>query len=82
MLTTLSRYRNVDFNAQDNKGDTPLMQAIHGSRTNAVETLLSLPQVDLQSQNKKGQTALNLAKETGRERIANLIQEAMNRRRA
>lgn len=81
MLTTLSRYRSVNFNLQDNKGDTPLMQAIHGSRTAAIETLLALPQVDLQIQNHKGQTALNLAKETGRERIANMIQEAMSRRR-
>jgi ankyrin repeat protein len=81
MLTALSQYRSVNFNAQDNNGDTPLLQAVQSGRTAAVEALLALPQVDLLIQNKKGQNALSLAKELDRERLANMIQLAINKRR-
>jgi ankyrin repeat protein len=63
---------NADVNAKDKSGETALMRA---ANTNIVKQLLEHPDINIQIQNKWGETALDMAKERNRTATVNLIEE-------
>ena len=61
------------MNAIDNDGDTPLIGACYGGQLGVVKELLKHCKVDLAIVNKKGQTALDVARATGQHDIVNCL---------
>merc|ERR1712130_925046 len=53
--------KEVDVNHTDYHGNTPLMHAMDGNRTEVVRFLLNLPELELHKRNAHGMTALQRA---------------------
>lgn len=60
-LEVLVQRKNVDLNAQDRLGFTPLMRAIYFRNTEAFKLLVTSGRVNLNQRGKYDDTALNLA---------------------
>lgn len=67
--------RGANPNAQDNFGDTPLMDALKYSSVDVVEKLLLHPRINVKISNCDGATALHIASERGDAKVIQKILE-------
>lgn len=65
----------LDINELNIKGDAALHEAVKGNQVKAVSCLLNTPGIQINLKNGVGQTALELAKESGNEAMINLLSE-------
>ena len=65
--------KNLDVNAQDATGETPLMDAARFGHFGVAELLVKHPKMCLHIRNKEGMTAEQVAREHGYTEVADLI---------
>lgn len=71
---------DVGFNRQNSLGDTPLHEAVSANAIEAVEFLLSIPEVDLEATNDIAATALDIARRENYVDLIELLLRAQNDR--
>ena len=64
---------DIDINAKDNNGDTPLMLAAINGKTEIVKLLLTRPDIDINAKDNNGDTPLMLAAINGKPKIVELL---------
>jgi len=69
--------RGSDVNCQNNSGETALMWAVRKKRVELVENLVSKGS-QIRLRNNAGKTAVDLARETGNERMVNFLRKKLS----
>ena len=80
VLTLLLKVPGIDVNKCDDDGYTPLHYAASSRFSCYTEELLATPGVDLTAVTSRGDTVFSLAERYGSERVAELLQEAAQKR--
>lgn len=80
VLTLLLKVPGIDVNKRDDDGYTPLHYAASSRFSCYTEELLATPGVDLTAVTSRGDSVFSLAERYGSERVAELLQEAAQKR--